>query len=301
MIRSTVKQEQDRQARAIHGGWLNAWIARLGVALSRVPIPTRPLRSRVYRTLYGRKYQALNESELDQPLEEYRSLNALFTRGIAAGCREWSTAADVVDSPCDCTVQDFGPLTNQHILTAKGISYSVPSLLAQSNARPFDDGSYTVLFLSPADCHRIYCPIDARLTSMTHVPGSRLLVHPPYQTSQFPVFTLNERVILRLESAIGAMVLVLIAGWGVGHITHPFPHTFTHGRDVVTRNHLDVPLPLSRGDWIATFELGSTVILLTERRFSSLPSLVHDSPIRMGTPLMTNPAPDDPPRRGRVT
>src|SRR5947207_869669 len=86
-LNTSARLEQFRQARRIHGGTLNMCAASLGVKLSRVPIPSRWLRERVYRTLYGKKYKLLNESELDRPLAEYRSLNALFTRGVRPECR----------------------------------------------------------------------------------------------------------------------------------------------------------------------------------------------------------------------
>jgi phosphatidylserine decarboxylase len=74
--------EQYRQARAIHGGMMNLCAASLAVRLSRLPIPTKRLRLRVYGTIYGKKYPPLDENELERPLWAYRSFNALFTRGV---------------------------------------------------------------------------------------------------------------------------------------------------------------------------------------------------------------------------
>src|SRR5262249_13611329 len=76
------KLEEVRQAARIHGGFLRMCAAALGVKLARLPIPSRRLRSRLYRTVYGKKYAALNESELERPLADYPSFNALFTRGV---------------------------------------------------------------------------------------------------------------------------------------------------------------------------------------------------------------------------
>ena len=55
--------------------------------------------------------------------------------------------------------------------------------------------------------------------SVVHVPGSRLLVHPPFQRPEYPVYTLNERVIFRLSAEDGSCAVVMVAGWGVGNIT----------------------------------------------------------------------------------
>ena len=58
-------------------------------------------------------------------------------------------------------------------------------------------------------------------------------------------------------------MVVMVAGWGVGNITLPFAPDFRPGSKRV-ESHRAVRLqPVKRGDWIATFELGSSVVLIT--------------------------------------
>ena len=197
-----IRMEQIRQARKIHGGVLNMIGAALGVRLSRTPIPTRALRRRVYRSLFGSKYHALNESELEKPLEDFRSINELFTRGVRSELRPRPSGDQHVFSPCDGTIQEIGRLQQDTLLTAKGVSYTIASLAPATDVAVFDDGHFAILFLSPSDCHRIFSPHDCRLQSITHVPGYRLLVHPPYQRREFPVFTLNERIVLEISTPL---------------------------------------------------------------------------------------------------
>ena len=258
------RREQVRQAKTIHGGMANMLAASVGVRLSRVPIPSRRLRRKVFGLVYGNKYQALDEEEMTQPLTEFRSLNELFTRGVREECRPIANVPEGYLCPCDATIQDAGLLRDDSVMTVKGIDYSLPSLLPDYDIQRFHGGHFAVSFLSPSDCHRVFCPADARLLQMTHVPGRRLLVHPPFQRSEFPVFVLNERVILRMQSDHGEFVLVMVAGWGVGHITHPFPSPLTFHKAKVTHAFPDSLLSFRAGDWIATFELGSTVILITQ-------------------------------------
>ncbi|MFM7055392.1 MAG: phosphatidylserine decarboxylase, partial [Planctomycetota bacterium] len=101
-----VRWEQFRQARRIHGGLPGMLTAWLGVQLSRMPIPTATLRRKVYGTVYGGRYPALNEGELEKPLEEYRSLNELFTRGVRIEQRPVCQRPDVLVSPVDGTIQE---------------------------------------------------------------------------------------------------------------------------------------------------------------------------------------------------
>ena len=281
---SSARIEQFRQARRIHGGTFNLCAASLGVKLSRIPIPSRWLRERVYRTVYGKKYKSLNEGELDRPLAEFRSLNDLFTRGLRPECRPISTRdADLV-CPCDSTIQDVGRLGRNTLLTAKGIEYSLESLLPGVDSERFRNGAFAIFFLSPADCHRVFAPGAGAIRAVSHVPGRRLLVHPPYQRQEFPVFTLNERVIVELSTNIGECVLVMVAGWGVGNITHPFDVPLRLRRRRVTRHAFASPRRVEPGEWIATFELGSTVILITEPNDAIVPAIARDEQVAYGQP-----------------
>jgi phosphatidylserine decarboxylase len=284
--------EQFRQARRIHGGVVNMCAASLGVKLSRIPIPSRWLRERVYRTVYGNKYKALNEAELDRPLAEFRSLNELFTRGVRPEFRPISTEHCQWLCPCDSTIQDLGQLQEETLLTVKGIEYSLSSLLPGMDTARYRNGPYAVFFLSPADCHRVFAAATGAIREIRHVPGRRLLVHPLYQRPQFPVFTLNERVIIRLTGELGDYVLVLVAGWGVGNITHPFQHPLSTSSRRITHCHLSPPRPVERGEWIATFELGSTVILIAEPHEGLVPVIARDQCVVYGQPAFTFPAID---------
>jgi phosphatidylserine decarboxylase len=284
---SGARLEQFRQARRIHGGMLGLCAASLGVKLSRIPIPSRWLRKRVYRTVYGKKYKSLNEAELERPLAEFRSLNELFTRGVRPDCRPIPTIDSQWLCPCDSTVQDLGQLQDGTLLTVKGIDYSLESLLPGMEIDRFRNGAFTIFFLSPADCHRVFSTASGTINEIRHVPGRRLLVHPPYQRKEFPVFTLNERVIIRLTTNVGDCVMVMVAGWGVGNITHPFDAPLRISRRRMTRHEFSPPRPVDRGEWIATFELGSTVILITEPRTGIAPAIARDEQVVYGQTAFT--------------
>ena len=84
------KAEQRRQAKTIHGGLVKMGIAWLGVKLADMPIPRR-FRASVFRQVFGGKYDPLKEDEAEKPIEEYRSLNDVFTRGLKPEVQdEWT-------------------------------------------------------------------------------------------------------------------------------------------------------------------------------------------------------------------
>lgn len=250
--RLKTKFEQYRQSLSIHGGVLQLCATALGVRLSRVKIPSQPLRLRLYRTVYGKKYPPLDETELEQPLGMYPSFNALFTRGVRPELRPIPESTNHLLCPCDGTVQDVGGIKDGKLLTVKGIEYSVPSLLVGAGADDFRDGHYAIVFLSPRDCHRVFSPQQGSVEEVTHVPGYRLLVHPPFQRKEYPVFTLNERIIIRLTTVLGPCALVMVAGWGVGNITLSWDKSFRPRARQFTNKPYAPPVAVRRGEWLAT-------------------------------------------------
>ena len=282
----SIRLEQIRQARRIHGGVRGLFVAVLGVKLSRLPIPSRRLREWLFRDLYARMYPpGLDETEAERPLDDYRSFNALFTRGLKPASRPFSDNRTDWLSPCDGTVQDVGRVDGGKLLTVKGIEYSLGSLIADSDIASYEGGQFAIIFLSPIDCHRVFSPIDGQLGEMVHVPGARLLVHPPFQRPEYPVYTLNERVIFRIASNTGSCLVVMVAGWGVGNVTSPLAPEFRPGSRSVESHRWEPPRPVERGDWIATFELGSSVVMITSASPEATPLVSPNEKVRYGQPV----------------
>lgn len=285
----SIRLEQFRQAWRIHGGVLGFGTAWLGVKLARLPIPRR-LRARLFRDTYRKKYPpGINESEADRPLSDYPSLNALFTRAVRPECRPIPAATPQFLSPCDGTVQEAGRVDGGKLMTLKGHEYTLASLLPGVDTRPFEGGHFLIVFLSPIDCHRVFSPQDGQLHEAIHVPGYRLLVHPPFQRAEYPVYTLNERVILRFTTDLGPCVLVLVAGWGVGNITLPAAPEFRPRSRAVTAKNWASPLRVARGEWVATFELGSTAVLLTPPAANVETLVTPNQEVKYGQPVLTYP------------
>lgn len=293
--RMSVVVEQIRQARDIHGGVIGLSLAKAAVKLSRLPIPSEWLRRRLFRDVYATRYPpGLNAEEAEKPLESYRSLNAVFTRGLKPEYRPIYAGPQNLVSPCDGTVQDAGRVERSRLVTVKGIEYQLDSLLPGTDTQPYEGGQFAIVFLSPIDCHRVFCPHDGWLEQVIHVPGARLLVHPPFQSPEFPVFTLNERMIFRFGSEMGSYVLVMVAGWGVGNITLPLAPAFRPRSSQIESWRPSLPHSAKRGDWLATFELGSSVVLIAASSLAATPLIRPSAKVRYGEPIFRCVPPSTP-------
>lgn len=217
----------------------------------RVPTPLRAPLYRGYARLTG-----ADLSEARGPLEAYPSLGAFFIRRLVEGARPLDPDPEAVVSPVDGRFQAVGPIEGDGTtLQAKGRGYPVRELLAGVGEEvELAGGTALTIYLSPRDYHRIHTPCDARLTEARWIPGELHSVAPAV-LSRRDVLAVNERCVLRLESPRGPLFLVLVGALNVGRIR-------VVGIEPTPRADLGAGRELQRGDELARFELGSTIVLV---------------------------------------
>ena len=252
----------------------------LGVGwLSDRRIP-RPLRAPLYRA-YSRAYRVeLDEVRLE--LAEHPSFAAFFVRRLREGARPFASGRDEFPAPCDGTVQALDAIERETILQAKGRPYPVRELLGGVGADvALEGGQAWTIYLSPRDYHRVHAPLDARLVEARWLPGARYSVAPKVLLARPKVFSINERVVMRLEGDEGPLFLVMVGALNVGRIRVVGVEPRADGR-------LPSPRELARGDELARFELGSTVILvLPPQRRAWRTQLALGQSVRMGQSFAT--------------
>lgn len=218
--------------------------------------------------------------------ERFASFDAFFTRELRRGVRPVDTDPDTVVSPCDGTVRSFEPVDGETVVRAKGHPYAVEDLLADpALARAFVGGMQTVIYLHPRDYHRVHTPVAATTSRLILVPGRLLPVNDAALEREPGLFALNERMVHVFESEFGLVAAVMVAAFGVGHMSCTYRPVQPHPRAVTA---LDVEgITLERGAEIGMFHLGSTVILYTQRTLLPVAGL---GPIQMGQPLLRRAA-----------
>ncbi len=222
----------------------------------------------------------------------FTSLHDCFVRELKDGARPLAADPDLLVSPCDAVVGEFGALDGLELLQAKGFPYELSELLGSvEDANAFRDAQFLTLRLKSSMYHRFHAPCDARLTHLRYISGDTWNVNPVALKAIERLFCRNERVVLPLERADGdRVVLVAVAAILVASLRlHGLPEPLN--LEYRGANELGLTRRYAKGDEIGYFEHGSTIVLLAPRSLEFVESLASGRIVRMGEPLMKARAP----------
>ena len=226
---------------------------------------------------------------------DYPSFNAFFTRTLQPGVRPVCSQANSVAAPVDGSVSEFGTLDDTTLLQAKGQPYTLQALLAAAWPRNdhLRNGRYATFYLGQGDYHRVHAPLDSVLLHTTYVPGRLFSVQPHIVQAVPALYARNERLICEFDSPLGRYVLVLIgAGFISGIVTRWDGAQPRSSSRLVSRSFADAPRRYGKGEEIAHFRMGSTVlVLLPSQRVQWHATLAIGQQMRYGTAIgATQPA-----------
>lgn len=232
------------------------WISALTKTITQIYVP-RPFRVRFLG--YIARALDIDLRSAEKPLLEYTSINDLFTRALKPQLRPQGDAWLL--SPVDGRLVSHDLIHEGQLLQAKGIRYPLDKLIPDSSAKAFRFGQCMTIYLSPSDCHRIFSPVSGRVKKTIYVPGALFPVREPYISELPNLYAMNERVISIIETSLGDVAVVMVAAINVSTIEVQYQKDLLRKKalTVAASNHV-----IKKGDWLATFHLGSTVILLTE-------------------------------------
>jgi len=213
------------------------------------------------------KIYGVNMSEAkEQDINNFASFNHFFTRELKAGVRPITTVKNSIACPADGAVSQAGLIKQGDIFQAKGKSFTAIDLLGGNaeTAKAFENGSFTTIYLSPKDYHRLHMPIKGTLTEMIHIPGRLFSVNAATANSVPGLFARNERVACLFDTELGPMALILVGAIFVSSV-----ETTWHG--VVTPPSIEsvrswqyeenAPV-IEKGEEMGRFNMGSTIIVL---------------------------------------
>lgn len=211
--------------------------------------------------------------EAEKNLDEYGSLNEFFTRRLKPGSRPVDRTAGALVSPVDALVTACGVISDGRLLQIKGQDYTLEELLNESpRVSQYRNGYFWVLYLSPTDYHRIHAPCMGDIMESEHIPGRVYPVNEFGLTSMRRVLSRNERLVTYIRHESGEVAVVKVGALNVSSIRYVEP----------------VPHKVDRGQELAYFEFGSTIVLLTEDgTIAPKPDVKVGSKVKMGEKLAT--------------
>ncbi len=260
--------------------------SRLIGELAHATLPAPVLRAAIHA--YARHYQ-LDLDEMAAPVESYQTFAEFFTRRLRPGARPVDRSEGAVVSPVDGTVQSIGRLEDGRFDQVKGHGYSVETFLGGSEeAESYGEGWYAVLYLSPADYHRIHSPVDGAVTRWTHIPGTLCSVQPLFSNLVAGLLVSNERVLSHMDTPIGPVAVGMVGACGVGRIRLAYDALETNVEWGAKRQDVTMtpPVDLQKGDEIGLFDLGSTVVLIMNNpALQPAPGIAPGAKVRCGIRL----------------
>lgn len=233
--------------------------------------------------------------DLDEAAESdpraYPSFNAFFTRALTPGARIADADPRALLMPADGHISQCGPIKDGTIFQAKGRSFAAAELLGDAEAaKPFENGLFATVYLSPRDYHRVHMPWTGTLRETVHVPGRLFSVGTAAVRDVPRLFARNERLVCHFDTDFGPMACVMVGALLVSGV-----ETVWSGVEIPA--YAD---RITRKDWrgkgivverfaeMARFNYGSTVIVLLPPGVAELDAgLGAETPVKLGQRLAT--------------
>ena len=247
-------------------------VSRAFGAFSRAKIP---IFSRILQYWFAKHYK-INLEESEIPKGGFANIHELFTRKLKSNARIIEDNAELV-CPVDGVLTAFGILASESLeyMQAKGKYYTLESLLRNRElAQRFTGGIWATIYLSPHNYHRIHSPVSGNVTAAYYCPGKLWPVNAGSVERIEGLFSINERLITQISTYDGGeLLLVKVGATNVGRIAVDYKKDwFTNSmpppasrKALFTKWEAEQTHAYTKGQEIARFEMGSTVILVCNR------------------------------------
>jgi phosphatidylserine decarboxylase len=230
----------------------------------------------------------LNEAAQPDP-KAYPTFNAFFTRALKVGARVPDPDPRVLLMPADGRISQCGPIRDGRIFQAKGQSFTATELLGDAEAaKPFENGLFATVYLSPKDYHRVHMPWTGTLRETVHVPGRLFSVGTAAVATVPRLFARNERLVCHFDTDFGPMASVMVGALLVSGVETVWSGVEIprYGGAITRKDWRGRGIALERFAEMARFNYGSTVIVLLPPGVAELaPELSAESPVRLGQAL----------------
>ncbi len=236
-----------------------------------------------------RKFGVDLQEAAQSDAKAYSTFNAFFTRALKPGARVADPDPRALLMPADGRISQCGPIQDGRIFQAKGQSFTAAELLGDAEAaKPFENGLFATVYLSPKDYHRVHMPWTGTLRETVHVPGRLFSVGTAAVATVPRLFARNERLVCHFDTDFGPMVSVMVGALLVSGVETVWSGVEIprYGDAITRKDWRGKNITLERFAEMARFNYGSTVIVLLPAGVAELePGLDAESPVRLGQAL----------------
>ncbi|CAM3931921.1 phosphatidylserine decarboxylase [Mesobacillus thioparans] len=220
---------------------------------------------------FAKTYQ-INQEEMEKSIEEYESLHHFFIRNLKKGARKVDEDPFAVVSPVDSVIEDIGEIEADRTIKVKGKVYSISEMLGNDEAMArYEQGTYMIFYLSPSHYHQIHSPVAGNVVNQWTLGKKSYPVNKiGLKYGNYPL-SKNFRKITEIRHEAGIMAVIKVGAMFVNSIetTHAKPS-------------------LEKGEQMAYFTFGSTVVLLFEKgTVNLLPNIKPPYHIKFGEKIGT--------------
>ncbi len=257
---------------------MQKWLYRFLIELTNHRLSSAILKkfsqSRVSAILipsYAKIYN-INQAEMEKTLTDFATLQDLFVRHLKKNCRNIDQKENTVVSPVDAVIEDTGIITLEKEIIVKNKHYSIQEMLGDENSlAKYIGGTFIILYLSPSHYHRIHSPISGVITKQWELGRKSYPVNRLGLKYGKAPLSKNFRKITEMRVNSSNVAVVKVGAMFINSIET------THTSDFV-----------KKGEEIAYFSFGSTVILLFEKdSFTFSPEISTSANIKVGEVLGT--------------
>ncbi|MCR2820474.1 phosphatidylserine decarboxylase [Lederbergia panacisoli] len=218
---------------------------------------------------YAKFYQ-INLDEMQEDIHSYENLHLFFTRKLKGNVRAIDQHPDSIISPVDGVLEDVGTIHANNFIHVKNKSYSIREMLGgHDHAAKYAEGTYMILYLSPAHYHRIHSPVDAKIKNRYSLGTKSYPVNRLGLKYGDATLSKNFRTITELEFAGKSIAMVKVGAM------------FINSVEILNQNN-----EWKKGEEVAYFSFGSTVVLLFQKNSFQIDNDISiPSEVRVGQAL----------------
>ena len=203
----------------------------------------------------------LDEAELSY--EQYPSLGEFFVRKLKPGLRPLGQTWAL--HPADSVITQAAVIREGQLVQAKNKFYTLPSFTRdQESLKKYDNGFFLTYYLCPTDYHRVHSPVTGKIKRVLHIPGALWPVNSWSTENVHELFSINERVVVEIETDRGLVSAVFVGATNVGKIELAFDREII-GNQLIAETIKEKSyqnLPIKKGEELGLFRMGSTVVMI---------------------------------------